>query len=450
MTRDAIIVGAGLAGLAAADVLHRQGRDVLVLEARDRVGGRTFSPVHAGYRFDLGGQWLDQKHTQMRALVDRFGLQTYPQHRHGRNVMDLRGEVRRFRRVLPPLGVRDSLAVAAAFVHLTGLAWRDGSVDGGGSRAGQLRVRAHDERSVADYIETVGGSDAARSVLRIAVQMVMAEEPERLSFAAFLSYIQRGGGLRRLLEVHDGAQDLRVVGGTQQIAEHLAAGLQDRLVTGMPVERLAVQDEAIAVHTSETVHHGRRVILALPGPVLAGLERTPAWPARRAALHEAMFMGDAFKFVLVFERAYWRDHGLSGETVSDTRLIRATFDNTPPSGPASLVAFGIGDGSRALRARSTSERVAYLRAHLAHVFGVPTPHLVDVAELDWHGEPESLGGYTGLLGPGDHTRFGDALARPIGRLHFAGTETAGAFCGYMEGAVRSGLRAAAEVAAALG
>ena len=177
---------------------------------------------------------------------------------------------------------------------------------------------------------------------------------------------------------------------------------------------------------------------------------TPALPAGRAELHSGMPMGSVVKCIVAYERAFWREQGRSGEVVSDGEPIRVVFDDTSHDGrhPA-LLCFVLGDVARRFGPLPAAERQAQIVAHLVRLFGEAAASPRAYVDKDWVAEPWSGGCFVGVMGPGLMTRAGEALRRPVGRLHFAGTETAVRWCGYLDGAIESGERAAAEVLARL-
>jgi monoamine oxidase len=187
------------------------------------------------------------------------------------------------------------------------------------------------------------------------------------------------------------------------------------------------------------------VIVAVP-PVLAGrIEYDPPLPAPRDQLTQRMPMGSVIKCIAVYEEPFWREDGLTGQAISLPGPAQVVFDNTPPNGSPALLAFLEGKDARELARRSEAERRDAVLRGFQRLFGRRAAHPVLYVEKDWSSEPYSRGCYAGVLGPGAWTAYGRVLREPIGRIHWAGTETATRWMGYMDGALQSGKRAAAEV-----
>ena len=438
---DAVVVGAGLSGLSAARRLVARGRSVVVLEGRDRVGGRTWSPEVGGYPFDLGAQWVGPGQDRVLALIDELGLDTFLQPDRGARLLGLRGEVRRYPWILPRVSV-PGLLEAGYHIGALSLAARRVDRERPWTSPG---ASDQDRRTVAEYLDRRVRSDDARALLRIATQMIFAAEPEQLSELWFKLYVHAGGNLLKLSEVRRGAQDRKVVGGTQQISVRLADELGDRLRTGAPVHAIEGEDDGIRVRGPWGEVRARRAILALAPAHAASIDVRPALPAARLELHRTMPMGSVLKTVAVYARPFWRDRGLSGEAIRDAGPIRAVFDNAPPAGPASLVAFTVGSEVEPTGALDDETRRRTILDGLAELFGPEAREPVAYADKDWSGDPFAAGCYGGLGVPGLLTSCGEALRRPAGRIHFAGTETATRWIGYMDGAIEAGERAADEV-----
>jgi monoamine oxidase len=217
-----------------------------------------------------------------------------------------------------------------------------------------------------------------------------------------------------------------------------------------PVLRITADGDLVTTATAAGEFTSRRVIVSAP-PGLAGrITYEPALPAIRDQLTQRAPMGSVIKCHAVYDEPFWRADGLSGQATGDGEGSRVVFDNTPPSGsPGVLLAFLEGDEARRLGRASASDRRRAVLGSLARYFGPRAQSPVDYLELDWQQERWSGGCYGTLFGPNVWTRYGPALSKPAGPIHWAGTETSPVWCGYMDGAVRSGERAAAEVAALL-
>ena len=443
---DVVVVGAGLAGLTAARRLREAGRSVLVAEARDRVGGRLLNAaIGGGEVVEIGGQWVGPGQDRALALIDELGAETFPTWDEGKSLLELEGRRRRYSGTIPRVGPLALLDIALARRRLEKLAagidperpWS--SPDAG----------AHDGRTLQHWLESTMLTQTARAMLRIAGRTVWGAEPEEMSLLHALFYMRGAGGLDPLIDVEGGAQEMRVVGGSQLLAELLAEGLGDALLLGSPVRAIAAEEDRVRVEAASTVA-ARRAIVTVPLHLRGRIALSPEPPEEHALLCRSVRFGSLTKCVAVYPTPFWRERGLSGEALSDLGPATLTFDNSPPSAsPGVLLGFvGGSDARRHARLGAADRRTAVL-AGFTRLFGERAAEPEDYREQDWAGEPWSEGGPTFLMPPGVWTAAGEAIRRPHGPIHWAGTETANRWAGFIDGAIRSGERAAAEALAAL-
>ena len=450
MDAEVIIVGAGVAGLVAADELVRHGHDALVLEARDRVGGRTLNGLIPGTDavVELGGQWVGPTQDRIAALLTALDISTYPTYDDGLHVVDFGGRQRRQREFIPrinPLALLD-LAVAERRLR-TAISRIDLAAPWNSPDADRLDAETFDS-----WIRRHSRSAGGRRFLAILCRAVFAAEPADMSALWAQFYLAAGGGLGRITETAGGAQQDRIVGGSQLIAERLAQRLTGRIQTGWAVRAITGTDtDRVAVHgTDGTVRHARRVIVTVPPAVLGQIIFAPALPVERVALLQRMPHGNVVKFNMVYETPFWRRAGLSGQAFSDTRTISVVYDNTPAAGgPGVLLGFAEGrHGSVFVRLDPEDRRAAAI-ADLRTYFGPEAADPVAYLDHDWTADEWTRGCYGAFGTPGALTRYGRALRDPVGAVHWAGAETAVRWTGYLDGAVESGQRAAVEVTRAL-
>ena len=435
---DVVVVGAGLAGLAAAEQLRAAGAAVVVLEARDRVGGRAWSEQLGKARFDRGGQWIGPGQDRLAALAARMGVETFATWATGQKLLDDGDKVRRYAGDIPSLGPLELVQLQLALSRIDRMTARVSARDPGSARgAADL-----DGRTVADAARRL--PRRVRGVLDVAVGAIFGVDPAELSLLWFLAYLRAGGGLMSLSTIQGGAQERRFVGGTQGIVERWVERLDVPVVTGAPVRRIEQRDGEVIVASDRGRVAARQVVVAVPPPVAAAIELTPAAPARSQLLQKVA-MGAIVKVCVAYERAFWRERGLSGEVVSTRGPLSVLFDNTSADGaqPA-LVGF-----VQAGPARRWNGDTAPIVAQLVRWFGEEAREPVAIMTTDWSAEPWTRGCPVGVMAPGALTTSGTTLRQPLGRVHFAGTETASEWTGYLEGALESGERAAREVVRAL-
>jgi monoamine oxidase len=441
---DVVIVGAGLAGLMAARRLVAAGIEVQVLEARNRVGGRTLTrPAGDGTLLDLGGQWVGPTQQRTLSLASEVGATTFKTFNSGSNLQYRDGQLHTYSGSIP---ITDPVVSAEVMEALLTLNTMAGEVP---LEAPWQADGAHrwDSQNVETWLQANVPSAGARKLVELTVQAVFSAEPRDLSLLHVLFYIHSAGSLLELVGVTGGAQESRFHQGAQYISNRMAEDLGERVRLGVPVHTIAYQDKTgVRVIGDGFAVAAQRVIVALP-PTLAGrLRYQPALPGYRDQFTQRVPMGSAIKVQCLYPTPFWRSNGLTGQATSDSGPIRCTFDNSPETGtPGVLLGFIEGDECRIWGRQSLEARRATALEPLVRYFGEEAGNPLEYVEYSWAEEEYSRGCYAGYMPPGVWTTYGEALREPIGCIHWAGTETATVWNGYMDGALQSGDRAAAEV-----
>ncbi|THG31805.1 flavin monoamine oxidase family protein [Naasia lichenicola] len=440
-----LVVGAGLSGLTAARNLSEAGCSVSVLEARARVGGRVENgTLSDGQWIELGGQWIGTGQAALRGLIDHLALDLIPTYNVGRTTVRLGG---RTSYMPPQLGAMPRLK-PFALVDLTRALARFGEL----VRNVDIDEPWHspdaaelDAQTLESWIKRSLLTAGARGYFRSLAETALSADAGELSLlhAAFLA--RSSDGLDTLIAVDGGAQQSRVLGGASLIAERLAIGLDIRLST--PVRAIRQSSDRVVLTTRfGEEFDADRVVVAIP-PALAGrLDYDPILPGWRDQLASRLVAGATVKQFLVYPTPFWRDDGLSGRALGDSTAVHATFDATPVGyGRGVLAGMSTRVAGRGAAPASADARRAAFEDSVVDFFGPRGRDSVEYVERDWSMEEFSRGAYGALFAPGAWTAYGHALAEPVGRIHWAGTETSPIGNGHLEGAVRSGSRVANEL-----
>lgn len=454
---DVVVVGAGLAGIVAARNVKRAGRSVLLLEASKRVGGRILHhSIGGGEIVEVGGQWIGPTQDRIAALAKELGVGTFKTYNEGNNVYYRNGTLTPYSSTGPlgavppdPSGVADAFSAIQKMNEMAATVpvdepWR-------AERAAEWDGQTYESWKLDNTT-----TDSGRFLLDVGIEAVFSAEPRDISLLWVLFYIasarneQTAPDFNRLINTGDGAQDSRFVGGSQLVVIGAARALGKRVLLRQPVRRIVQKSSGVRVETDKLSVSAKRAIVAAPPSLARKIDYVPGLPAPREQLLQRFPMGTVIKCEAIYDEPFWRESGLTGQAVSDASPCRITFDNTPPDGrPGVLLGFIEGTDGRVYGSRSLGERRDAVLRNFATYFGDRALRPRDYVEKDWSSEPWSRGCYGGYMAPGALLDFGPAIRAPIGRIHWAGTETADYWAGYMDGAVRSGERAAREVLAAL-
>jgi monoamine oxidase len=445
---DVCVVGAGYAGLAAARRLRQAGKEVVVLEARDRVGGRVHTQHTAdGAPYDVGGTWIGPGQDEMYALAAELDVKTYSTFVDGEVVLDIDGRVRRYRGRIPKLGPISVLGTGLALSRLD----RMGASLDPEAPWSSARAQAWDRQTIGDWISkrrNVPGRQA-RQLMRLAVDGMLTADGGEISLLGALALYGSHRGLTQLISVKGGSQQDMLEGGCQGIALRIAAELGTAVRLSTPVRAIAQRDGGCTVTTAAgAVVEAGRVISTLPAQALHRIELDPRFGPERTLFHQRRPMGGVIKAVAVYDEPFWRADGCTGESNAPGARFSLTLDSSPIEGtPGILSAYCMSTDAVHLGRATGAEQREVLLADLARRFGPRAAQPIHVHITDWGADEWQQGGMLTHYAPTVLTHFGHLLRAPEGRIHWAGSDTATAFIGAIEGAVRSGYRAAEEVVA---
>ncbi|KAM4634033.1 putative flavin-containing monoamine oxidase A isoform 2-T2 [Polymixia lowei] len=426
---DVVVVGAGLSGLSAAHLLKKRNDKlrILILEGKDRVGGRTVTkelPASDGVdRWDLGGQWVGSTQTHIMEVIQELGLEIYPQYNIGKKVHHMGGpdaKVRTYSTSIPALS-------PVVLMDLSQFLWKIDRLCATVCTQDPSRTPNAvelDSMTFHSYIEQHAWTRELKEEMQLSSRAVFGIEPSQMSFLFFLVYSAAAGGVLALLESTPGsAQEFKVKDA-----------------------------EWATVKTDTRSFLCRAVIVTCPPHLAAKIHYKPSLPHQREFLTQNMPVGHMIKFIITYQTAFWREKGLSGEIVAQPSgdcPLSVTFDATSPGRNAALVGFIAGLQASEWSCREAGERMAAVVASLVKYLGPEAASFIHYEEKDWAKEEYNGGCPVNVMAPGLLTYYHPSLRRPCGRIHWAGTETATQWCGYMSGAVQAGQRAAMEVLAEL-
>jgi putrescine oxidase len=442
--RDVVVVGAGASGLTAANELIKAGHSVVVLEARDRVGGRLWTDTVDGAMLELGGQWVSPEQDALKQTIAELGLERYSRHRDGDSVyVNARGELTRFTGELFPVPPATERVMVELIAKLDALV---AQVDP--NRPWQTpNAEELDRISFSGWLEQQTDDVEARDNIALFIAGAMLTKPA-YAFSALQALLMAAsaGSFSHLVDA-DFILDERVVGGLQQVPIRLAERLGDDVLLNNPVRTLRWAGDGVTVVTDSVEVHAKQAILAVPPHLISRVSFEPPLPRLQHQMHQHLSMGFVIKVHAVYGRPFWRDAGLSGTAFSPYQLVHESYDNTNFGDErGTLVGFVSDTNADDVFRLPAEERKRRILDSVAHYYGPETLSPVVYYESDWGTEEWTRGAYAASFDLGGLARWGADLREPVGPIWFSSSDLAGEGYQHVDGAIRMGRLTAGKVA----
>jgi len=444
--RDVVVIGAGATGLTAATRLRDAGRSVIVLEARDRVGGRLLTDEIDGQMYEVGGQWVSPDQTALIDTLERLGLDTYQRYREGESVyVGADREAKRFTGDIFPASAHTEAEIERLIALLDELV---ASLDVAAPWA-HPRAAEFDHVSFRAWLEQQSDDAEARDNIALFIADAMLTKPAHaFSLLQALLMAASAGSFGNLVDA-DFILDRRVIGGLQQVPLRLAAQLgADDLRLSQPVRGIRYTDDGATVTTDDLSVTARHVIVAVPPNLYSRIDYSPPLPRLRQQAQQHISLGLVIKVHASYPTPFWRDAGLSGTAFSPYQIVHEAYDNSNfGEQRGTLVGFVSDEKADALFRLPAGERRARILASLAEYYGPEALDPVVYYESDWAAEEWTQGAYAASFDLGGLTRYGAMQLEPVGPLRFGSSDTASEGYQHVDGAIRVGQRLAAEILA---
>lgn len=437
---DTVVVGAGVTGLMTAYRLTNAGQDVLVLEARDRVGGRLRTEKHGELPYEIGGQWVSPDQTALIALAEELELATYSRYREGDSLyVPAEGPARRFAGENLPIAPETNAEIDRIIEILDKLA-----ADMNPDRPWEHpQAEVLDQVSFGQWVDDQTDDQEARDNVKLYIGPAMFTKPV-WSFSALSAVLlcASAGSFSHLVDA-DFILDKRIIGGLASVPATLARTLGDKVRLNADVTHVAWDETGAVVTVDGEKVSAKNVVLALPPTHVRRIRISPELPAEHRHAREHQSFGLVIKVQIAYDTPFWRETGLSGTGFGPYQLVHEVYDNTPVEGSDEakqgvLVGFVSDTNADKVLRTSLEERRAAVLQSLANYFGEKALSPVTYVESDWQDEELTGGAYATSFDVGSLTRYGSKLREPVGPIRFGSSDVAGLGFQHVDGAVRMG------------
>ncbi|MGO2633908.1 MAG: flavin monoamine oxidase family protein [Galactobacter sp.] len=451
ISRDVVIVGAGPSGLTAALELQKAGKTVAVLEARERVGGRTWTDTMNGATIEIGGQWISPDQGALYSLADELGIDTFERWKAGKSVFigadGVRHEYEGEDFPVSENTVAEINKLIAKMDELAATVDPDRPWDAPNAKELDTISFHHwlaSQTDDAEAVECVG--------LFIAGGM-LTKPAKTFSALQALLMAASAGSFSNLVD-EDFILDRRLSTSMQGVSLAVAERVgQENIFLDNPMLKLEWSEADgghVVAHGSTVTVQAKRVIMAIPPNLYTRPSFVPPLPRWQQVTHQHQSMGLVIKVHAVYDTPFWREKGLSGTCFSPSSLVQEIYDNTfHTDDNGTLVGFVSDEKADAMWALSEDERKQAILGDMARFLGEEALDTKLFYLSDWGSEEWTRGAYATSYDLGGLHRFGPTQNDAVGPIYFSSSDLAGEGYQHVDGAVRMGRRTAARIVADL-